>query len=309
MAHGLSIAFCPVSRKKVRFSLCDSHTLRLAREHAPMLLIFPPRHSIILPLSVCAGVSEWQTMRTQNPLVATPCGFKSHHRHHVGMDYAPFKKPSRLAGLFSYRSVIPPSPHKTLLRKFLRGPRRPAGWQTQAVYRLRRLFFAKSSRAHSAAPSRPKSRRICGGWPRNAPAGAVASPENPAARVFPGTPPPCRAATHCAPFKKPSRLTGLFSYRSVIPPSPHKTLLHKLSRGPAALCSIQSARPFGRAFLVPPAQNHQIQKPLPLCLSTFLRQAPIFARRAGENFGIIHNYEPMFLYGMMIPVTSNRKGI
>lgn len=29
-----------------------------------------------------AGVSEWQTMRTQNPLVATPCGFKSHHRHH-----------------------------------------------------------------------------------------------------------------------------------------------------------------------------------------------------------------------------------
>ena len=141
MAHGLSIAFCPVSRKKVRFSLCDSHTLRLAREHAPMLLIFPPRHSIILPLSVCAGVSEWQTMRTQNPLVATPCGFKSHRRHHVGMDCAPFKKPSRLAGLFSYRSVIPPSPHKTLLRKFLRGPRRPAGWQTQAVYRLRRLFL------------------------------------------------------------------------------------------------------------------------------------------------------------------------
>ena len=30
-----------------------------------------------------AGVSEWQTMRTQNPLVATPCGFKSHRRHHM----------------------------------------------------------------------------------------------------------------------------------------------------------------------------------------------------------------------------------
>ena len=121
MAHGLSIAFCPVSRKKVRFSLCDSHTLRLAREHAPMLLIFPPRHSIILPLSVCAGVSEWQTMRTQNPLVATPCGFKSHRRHHVGMDCAPFKKPSRLAGLFSYRSVIPPSPHEILLAQIFMG--------------------------------------------------------------------------------------------------------------------------------------------------------------------------------------------
>ena len=24
---------------------------------------------------------NWQTRRTQNPLVATPCGFKSHHRH------------------------------------------------------------------------------------------------------------------------------------------------------------------------------------------------------------------------------------
>ena len=64
--------------------------------------------------------------KTQNPLVATPCGFKSHHRHHVGMDYAPFKKPSRLAGLFSYRSVIPPFPHKTLLCKLSWGPR-PTG--------------------------------------------------------------------------------------------------------------------------------------------------------------------------------------
>ena len=34
-----------------------------------------------------AGVSEWQTMRTQNPLVATPCGFKSHHRHHVAASF------------------------------------------------------------------------------------------------------------------------------------------------------------------------------------------------------------------------------
>ena len=39
------------------------------------------------------------------------------------MDYAPFKKPSRLAGLFSYRSVIPPSPHKTLRCKLSWGPR------------------------------------------------------------------------------------------------------------------------------------------------------------------------------------------
>ena len=28
-----------------------------------------------------AEVVEWQTRRTQNPLVAIPCGFKSHLRH------------------------------------------------------------------------------------------------------------------------------------------------------------------------------------------------------------------------------------
>ena len=55
-----------------------------------------------------------------------PCGFDPHYPYHVGMDYAPFKKPSHLAGLFSYRSVIPISPHKTLRCKFSWGPR-PAG--------------------------------------------------------------------------------------------------------------------------------------------------------------------------------------
>ena len=29
----------------------------------------------------CAEVVEWQTRRTQNPLVVIPCGFKSHLRH------------------------------------------------------------------------------------------------------------------------------------------------------------------------------------------------------------------------------------
>ena len=32
---------------------------------------------------VHAGVAEWQTRRTQNPLVARPCGFDSLLRHHV----------------------------------------------------------------------------------------------------------------------------------------------------------------------------------------------------------------------------------
>ena len=71
------------------------------------------------------------TGKTQNPLRATACGFDPHHRHHVGMDCAPFTTPSQLAGRFSYRFVIPPSPHKTLLRKFSWGappcgPRRKA---------------------------------------------------------------------------------------------------------------------------------------------------------------------------------------
>src|SRR5690349_10403994 len=31
----------------------------------------------------CARVVEWQTRRTQNPLLARGCGFKSHLGHHV----------------------------------------------------------------------------------------------------------------------------------------------------------------------------------------------------------------------------------
>ena len=42
-------------------------------------------------------------------------GFKSRHSHHVGMDYAPFKIPSQMAGDFSYRFVIPPFRKKSRL--------------------------------------------------------------------------------------------------------------------------------------------------------------------------------------------------
>ena len=37
---------------------------------------------IISKLSI-AEVVEWQTRRTQNPLVVIPCGFKSHLRHQI----------------------------------------------------------------------------------------------------------------------------------------------------------------------------------------------------------------------------------
>ena len=59
------------------------------------------------------------------------------------MDCAPFKKPGQMTGLFSYRSVIPPSPREILLCKFSRGPR-PPWW---AAMRKRHIacddFFAK----------------------------------------------------------------------------------------------------------------------------------------------------------------------
>ena len=42
------------------------------------------RDMILLYYAVHAGVVEWQTRRTQNPLVAIPCRFKSDHRHHPG---------------------------------------------------------------------------------------------------------------------------------------------------------------------------------------------------------------------------------
>ena len=91
-------------------------------------------------------------MRTQNPLVATPCGFKSHRRHHVGMDYAPFKKPSHSAGLFSYRSVIPPFPHKTLLCKLSWGPR-PTGQGGEQASISSRKRTSEWTVLHSKSPA------------------------------------------------------------------------------------------------------------------------------------------------------------
>ena len=35
-----------------------------------------------------AGVVEWQTRRTQNPMLETTCGFKSHHQHQCASGFA-----------------------------------------------------------------------------------------------------------------------------------------------------------------------------------------------------------------------------
>ena len=74
------------------------------------------------------------------------------------------------------RSAAAPSPHKILLRKLSWGPRPPCG---------RLIDFAPFKKPGRLAglfsyrfviPFRPKSRRLRGGWPRNAPAGAVLLP-------------------------------------------------------------------------------------------------------------------------------------
>ena len=56
-----------------------------------------------------AGVSEWQTMRTQNPLVATPCGFKSHHRHQTNIIRTYFQSVMGSDYLFSLTATKPPT--------------------------------------------------------------------------------------------------------------------------------------------------------------------------------------------------------
>ena len=131
------------------------------------------------------------------------CRFDPCYPHHVGMDCAPFKKPGRLAGLFSYRSVIPPSPHRILLTQTSVGaPAARRAANTQAVHRLRRLILSHR-RARSAAA-----------------------------------------------------------------PSPHKILLEQTFAGTLAalraayrLCSIQKARPVGRAFLISLRHSISAQEP------------------------------------------------
>ena len=46
-----------------------------------MILLEKSAIIMLLYIHRCAGVSEWQTMWTQNPLVVIPCGFDPHHRH------------------------------------------------------------------------------------------------------------------------------------------------------------------------------------------------------------------------------------
>ena len=68
-------------------------------------LIFNQKHSIIHKW--CTPVWwNWQTCRTQNPVVAIPCGFDPRHRHHIGATILhPNTKVLVLQGLFMFLGV------------------------------------------------------------------------------------------------------------------------------------------------------------------------------------------------------------
>ena len=104
-----------------RHIACDDF---FAKNHRALILLL----HLGLSAAACAAVGLETRLRAQS---FTPI-FRSRKlsrgpRRPGGrsMDFAPFKKPGLLTGLFSYRSVIPPSPHKTLLRKFSQGPWSP----------------------------------------------------------------------------------------------------------------------------------------------------------------------------------------
>ena len=167
---------------------------------------------------------------------------------HVGMDYAPFKKPSHSAGLFSYRSVIPPFPHKTLLCKLSWGPRPTGQGGEQASISSRKLtsewtaLHSKSPAerlgfSHTApsflllptklcfanfrrGPGRPAGRQTC---KLCIACGDFFAKNHRALILLLLASPPYQATTHCAPFRKPGRLAGLsllFSFQSSTPGRP-----------------------------------------------------------------------------------------
>ena len=53
------------------------------KKRTNFLLHSPFLYDKITFVRVNAGMSEWQTMQTQNLLGASPCGFKSHCRHYL----------------------------------------------------------------------------------------------------------------------------------------------------------------------------------------------------------------------------------
>ena len=124
------------------------------------------------------------------------------------------------------------SPQNFAAQIFVGAPAALPDGKRASCVSLAAIFFKKSSCAHSAAPRFPA--KLCfanfrGGPGR--PAGRQTCKRHIACHDFFTknhralillllASPPCRAATHCAPFKKPGRLAGLsllFSFQSGTP--------------------------------------------------------------------------------------------
>jgi hypothetical protein len=63
------------------FGRPDKVFVKLNHYQLPQLL--NPNELLVINISSCAGVVEWQTRRTQNPVGATLCEFKSRLRHQL----------------------------------------------------------------------------------------------------------------------------------------------------------------------------------------------------------------------------------
>ena len=88
--------------------------------------IYTPNH-LLLEIAArfcynsdCAGVSEWQTRKTQNLLWATTCGFKSLHRHQgFSADCTQFAEKPLFFGFIARTSMLSPIVYFLLFTKLL----------------------------------------------------------------------------------------------------------------------------------------------------------------------------------------------
>ena len=169
---------------------------------------------------------------------------------HVGMDYAPFKKPSRLAGLFSYRSVIPPFPHETLLCKLSWGPC-PTGQGGEQASISSRKRTSEWTTLHSKSPASWL------GFSHTAPSFLLLPTKLCNANFRGGPALRAQKGSRCQFHHANSRRNGLRS--------------------------IQKAQPFGWAFLIP--LRHSSFSPQNFAVQTFVGTPPYGPRRgAGINF-------------------------
>ena len=127
----LSGCFCPIALIKIQRQQRFQKNMRKKQFFFNKGLFFFSNCVIIYGTSICGCVNErelskifvYSALDYRNPqkrgmvgiaqlVRASGCGpegrgFESHYSPHVGMDYAPFKIPSRMTGDFSYPVILP----------------------------------------------------------------------------------------------------------------------------------------------------------------------------------------------------------